>query len=459
MRVRVFRQHLPMAFLLLIAMDAIIFFLAAIVAGLLDQQAATLGALPAMLALVFIMSFSVAAMGLYSPRQRARLEGILVRLSAAALMTLGAGAAVFFFLPAVGATQRLLIQSVIFAAIGAWLLRVIFYQVIDEDLFRRRVIVYGAGRRSRTITELRRRTDQWGFKVVAYIRTEGDAPSFESGLIVEENVDLFDYCLKQRIAEIIVAMDDRRRGFPLDKLLACRLAGIEVTDLPDFLEREAGKVRLDVLNPSWLIFGEGFTRNRLSAAMQRTLDISAGLVILMLAWPLMLLAIIAIKIEDGWRQPVLYRQTRVGRDGEHFQILKFRSMRVDAESDGQARWAQVGDARVTRVGGFMRRTRIDELPQILNVLRGDMSIVGPRPERPEFVENLSDTIPYFLERHAVKPGLTGWAQLCFSYGASAEDAAEKLQYDLYYVKNHSLVFDLVIIIQTIEVVLWRKGSR
>jgi sugar transferase (PEP-CTERM system associated) len=254
-------------------------------------------------------------------------------------------------------------------------------------------------------------------------------------------------------------MDDRRRGFPLDKLLACRLAGIEVTDLPDFLEREAGKVRLDVLNPSWLIFGEGFTRNRLSTAMQRMLDIGAGLAILMLAWPLMLLAIIAIKIEDGWRQPVLYRQTRVGRDGEHFQILKFRSMRTDAESDGRARWAQVGDARVTRVGGFMRRTRIDELPQILNVLRGDMSIVGPRPERPEFVENLSDTIPYFQERHAVKPGLTGWAQLCFSYGASASDAAEKLQYDLYYVKNHSLVFDLVIIIQTIEVVLWRKGSR
>ena len=459
MHIRLFRQHLPVAFVLLVVLDAAVFLLAAGFSTLIDRQLVTIRELPVMLVVVGIMSFSVASMGLYSPRQRARLEGILVRLAAAALMSMGVAAAVFFFFPAAGATQGLLIRSIVLAGLGAWLLRVIFYHAIDENIFRRRVVVYGAGRRSRTITELRRRTDLWGFRVVAFIRTEGDAPSFDSALIVPEPVDLFGYCLEHRIAEIIVAMDDRRRGFPVERLLACRLAGIEVTDLPDFLERETGKVRLDVLNPSWLIFGEGFTRNRARMTVQRALDVVASLLILALASPIMLFAIIAVKIEDGWRQPVFYRQTRVGRDEVHFEILKFRSMRVDAESDGQARWAQARDARVTRVGSFIRRMRIDELPQIFNVLQGHMSIVGPRPERPQFVENFSNTIPYFRERHTVKPGLTGWAQLCFSYGASAEDTMEKLQYDLYYVKNHSLAFDLIIILQTIEVVLWRKGAR
>ena len=236
------------------------------------------------------------------------------------------------------------------------------------------------------------------------------------------------------------------------------MAGIDICELPTFLERETGKVRLDVLNPSWIIFGEGFRASPLQRVLERGFDVLASLCLLVLASPLMLCAAVAIRIEDGWRAPVLYRQRRVGRFGETFDVLKFRSMSVDAEKGG-AVWAAKDDPRVTRVGAVMRKTRIDELPQLVNVLRGDMSFVGPRPERPEFVAQLEQTIPYYRERHTVKRGITGWAQLCYPYGSTEKDALEKLQYDLYYVKNRSLLFDLAILVQTVEVVVWGKGAR
>jgi sugar transferase (PEP-CTERM system associated) len=245
----------------------------------------------------------------------------------------------------------------------------------------------------------------------------------------------------------------------MHEFLECRLAGIEILELPTFLERETGKVRLDVLNPSWIIFGEGFRASLLQRMVERTVDIVVSLALLILASPAILLTALAIKFEDGLDAPILYRQRRVGQHGVVFDVLKFRSMRVDAEDAGQAIWATKDDPRVTRVGGFMRKSRIDELPQLVNVLRGDMSFVGPRPERPEFVQKLEHTIPYYRERHSVKPGITGWAQLCYPYGSSEKDALEKLQYDLYYVKNRSLLFDLAILVQTVEVVLWGKGAR
>jgi sugar transferase (PEP-CTERM system associated) len=244
----------------------------------------------------------------------------------------------------------------------------------------------------------------------------------------------------------------------MPELLECRLAGIDILELPTFLERETGKVRLDVLNPSWIIFGDGFRASPLQRALERGFDLVASFGLLVLALPLMLLAAIGIKLEDGLRAPVFYRQRRVGQHGEIFEVLKFRSMRVDAERSG-AQYAETNDPRVTRLGGFMRKTRIDELPQLINVLRGDMSFVGPRPERPEFVCQLEERIPYYRERHTVKPGITGWAQLCYPYGSSEKDTVEKLQYDLYYVKNRSLLFDLAILVQTVEVVLWGKGAR
>jgi sugar transferase (PEP-CTERM system associated) len=253
-------------------------------------------------------------------------------------------------------------------------------------------------------------------------------------------------------------MDDRRRGFPIRELLDCRLAGIDVTELVSFLERETGRVRVDVLNPSWMIFGRGFRRDPLRLFSSRVTDLCVSLSVLLVSFPAMLLTILAIKIEDGWRAPALYSQVRVGLGGRPFKVLKFRSMRQDAESSG-AVWAQRRDPRVTRVGAIIRKLRIDELPQVINVLRGHMSFVGPRPERPEFVQDLSEKIPYYVQRHCVKPGITGWAQLCYPYGSSEQDALEKLQYDLYYIKNNSLLFDLAILVQTAEVVLLGKGAR
>ncbi|HUA90305.1 MAG TPA: exopolysaccharide biosynthesis polyprenyl glycosylphosphotransferase, partial [Steroidobacteraceae bacterium] len=225
-----------------------------------------------------------------------------------------------------------------------------------------------------------------------------------------------------------------------------------------FLERETGRVRLDVLNPSWMIFGQGFRRDPLRLFSSRMLDLGASVAVLAISLPVMLLTVVAIKLEDGLRAPTLYSQRRVGLGGREFNVLKFRSMRTDAEANG-AVWAQRSDPRVTRVGAVIRKLRIDELPQILNVLRGHMSFIGPRPERPEFVAELAEKIPYYVQRHYVKPGITGWAQLCYPYGSSEQDALEKLQYDLYYIKNNSLLFDLSILVQTAEVVLLGKGAR
>jgi sugar transferase (PEP-CTERM system associated) len=344
-----------------------------------------------------------------------------------------------------------------FVALSA--IRFVFMKVVDEDLFKRRVLVFGCGWQAKSIAQLRRRSDQRGFVIVGYIAANGEKCIVPAERVVKPEGTLLDFGRAHRIDEIVVAMDDRRLAFPVQDLLECRLSGIEIVDLVSFLERETGKVRLDVLNPSWMIFGEGFRRDALRLASERAFDVLAGICLLAVAWPLMLLVALAIKLEDGWSAPVLYRQTRVGLEGRLFNVLKFRSMTTDAERDGQARWAEKRDPRITRVGAVIRKIRFDELPQILNVLRGDMSFVGPRPERPEFVDELNDLIPYYRERHYVKPGITGWAQLCYPYGSSTHDAAEKLQYDLYYVKNHSLIFDLMILLQTAEVILWGKGGR
>ena len=261
------------------------------------------------------------------------------------------------------------------------------------------------------------------------------------------------------VDEIVVGADDRRGSLPMSDLLECRLAGIQVTDLATFFEREAGKIKLGIVDPSWLVFSDGFDRRQWRQVTKRAFDMAASTILLLLAAPLMLLTALAIWLESGFKGPIIYRQERVGEGGCVFTVLKFRSMRTDAEKDGKAVWAQKDDDRITTVGRVIRKLRIDELPQVFNVLRGDMSFVGPRPERPCFVADLSKQIPYFGLRHCVKPGITGWAQLRYAYGASVEDSAEKLKFDLYYAKNHSLVFDLMILMQTVEVVLFGKGAR
>jgi sugar transferase (PEP-CTERM system associated) len=401
---------------------------------------------------------SLVAVGLYSTRLRTGLAGILVRVIAGVVNAGALSAILYYFVPGISIDRRVLALTVAIGVVACFLVRALFERIVDEDLFKRRVLVYGAGKRARSLLELRRRADTRGFRIIGFMKTAGDTVGAPDDRLVLRPDDLYRWAVDNDIDEIVVAMDDRRREFPMHELLECRLAGIEILELPSFLERETGKVRLDVLNPSWIIFGDGFRASPTQQVLARGLDLAASLGLLVVALPFMLLAMAAIKLEDGFHAPLFYRQKRVGFHGRVFDVLKFRSMGIDAEKDG-AVYASKNDPRVTRVGSLMRKTRIDELPQLLNVLRGEMSFVGPRPERPEFVSELEQRIPYYRERHTVKPGITGWAQLCYPYGSSEKDTVEKLQYDLYYVKNRSLLFDLAILVQTVEVVLWGKGAR
>jgi sugar transferase (PEP-CTERM system associated) len=474
MRIRLLGQYIPASIVVRAAAELLLLFLVFYGAATLrlNLPLAVIEHLHGPLwprALIFSLATfaSQLAFGLHSARQRARSAGLLVRIVAAC----GAGAAlafaVLFLFDPLWHVRGVVALAGGGAAIVAFVLHIVFAGLIDERVFKVRVLVYGAGRSAEVISGLRRRADRRGFTVVGYVRPPGEAlepliggrSNLASEPVFEGSVGLPDLCSRFDVDEIVVAVDDRRRSFPIRELLECRLAGVDVTELLTFLERESGRVRIDVLNPSWIIFGEGFRRGSLRQLTARGLDLIAGTAILVLSIPAMLVAMIAIKLEDGVRAPVLYRQERVGLGGRPFSLMKFRSMHVNAEASGEARWAQRNDPRVTRVGAVTRKLRIDELPQILNVLRGHMSLVGPRPERPEFVASLAEKIPYYVERHCVKPGITGWAQLCYPYGSSEQDALEKLQYDLYYIKNNSLMLDLSILVQTAEVAIFGKGAR
>ncbi len=467
MRVRIFNHYHNLPIAILAVIETLLIFVATLLVETLfyDETLASLTTQwsptsPKILAFVASCGVALTAMGLYSGRQRARTLGIILRALVAHTLALVILAIVSFFLPALRPEPG---QAVAWAAVSFALVlfaRIIEQAFIDEDAFKRRVLVYGTGMRAQSLLQLRRRADQRGFLIVGYMPANGETVTVDHRKVLPNKAHELRRVAKDlEVVEIVVAMDDRRREFPVRELLDCRLNGIEVIDIVNFLERETGRVHLDVLNPSWIIFSEGFRRDAMRQTTKRAFDVVASLGLVLLTWPFMLLTMLAIVLEDGPRAPILYRQRRVGLDGHEFDVLKFRSMRTDAERDGKPRWATGADDRVTRVGRVIRKVRIDELPQIFNVLRGDMSFVGPRPERPLFVAQLAESIPYYDERHCAKPGITGWAQVCYPYGSSEKDAIEKLQYDLYYVKNHSLLFDMMILLQTVEVVLLGKGGR
>ena len=414
--------------------------------------------LPRSVAFAAILLASLVALGLFQSRLREGTLGIIFRVASAYVVGAVGLAVLFYLLPSlfIGRGALAIAMAVSFVVItGVHLAFVHFAQ----DSLKRRVVVLGAGTRAGTLMSLRRRSDQRGFKLVGFVPAPGEEQVIPADRLLHIDGSLADYALAHDIDEYVIALDERRKQLPTADLLSCKMSGVEVTDIQTFFERETGKVRLDLLNPSWLIFSDGYNRHALREISKRVFDIAASLLLLLFTWPIMLIAALAIFVESGFRGPILYSQLRTGQDGKPFRVLKFRSMTVDAEKDGAAQWAAVNDSRVTRVGAILRKFRIDELPQIFNVLKGDMSFVGPRPERPEFVGQLAEKIPYYHERHRVKPGISGWAQLCYPYGSSEKDAREKLQYDLYYVKNHSLFLDLTIMLQTAEVVLFGKGAR
>jgi len=367
---------------------------------------------------------------------------------------------VFYIVPESFLGRGVMALSLVFSLILTSLIRELFASLVGIDALKRRVLVLGTGSRAAEVDELLTRLGpRASFNLVGYLRTGNDESQIDPAKIIPgEGVSLRDVVDERRVDEIVVGVRDRRNGrLPMTQLLECRLDGLSIVDLPTFFEREIGYVQLNSLNPSWMIFSEGFYRGGVRKLVKRAFDVCVSAAMLVSALPIMLLAAVAIRLES--RGPVLYRQQRIGESGRIFEVMKFRSMRADAEKDGRAQWAQKNDSRVTRVGKILRTTRIDELPQIINVLRGEMSFVGPRPERPVFVQELTEKVPYYASRHSVKPGITGWAQIRYPYGASIDDAAKKLQFDLYYVKNQSLFLDLVILFQTAQVVLFGQGAR
>jgi sugar transferase (PEP-CTERM system associated) len=462
--VELFGQSVDVRILLLAGVDAVMLAIA--------MQVAMLGVWPLVavpqttigwisLELVVFLACAMAcltAVGLYNRNLDLRTTAVLARVLVGFMLVGAVVATLAYLVPVLHITPTVLSMAFALALPLLGLSRAMFVMLLGRDQFSRRVLVYGCGERARELKELRVRQDLRDYEVFGYIPTE----SCGTHLAVERRIappaDLRAFVLAHDIDEVVVAMDDRRRGLPVEQLLSCRLAGVPVTDVLSFIERESGKVKLAMFYPSWLIFTDGINRRGMVRLLTRLFDMVGSFVLLVLFSPLMLLTGLAVWLESGCRGPVLFRQQRLGLNGAGFRLYKIRSMTVDAEKNGP-QWAADNDPRVTRVGSFIRRTRLDELPQLFNVLRGDMSFVGPRPERPEFVEQLSKVIPYYSERHCVKPGITGWAQISYHYGASEEDALEKLQYDLYYVKHKSLLFDLSILLQTAEVVLWRKGGR
>jgi len=416
-----------------------------------------------------IVLLAMVAMGVYGSHVREGYVGMMLRTAVAVFLIASMGSGiVLYFVRDLALWRGTLAISAVATFVLIAMFRWIALSVLDQDNIKRRVLVLGTGVRAEKIaSRMRRRYDQRGFLIHGYIPFEQapDRVSPHGGPTLTLDEPLSVLCAREGIDEIVVALDERRRnrdnsaGLPLEELLECRLSGIDVCDVQAFIEREAGKLDIELLQPSWIVFSDGFIRGTWRSATKRMFDVAASLGLLLFAWPFMLLAAFAIWFESGFKGPILYRQQRVGLDGRYFAVTKFRSMRIDAEKGGEAVWASVDDPRITRVGGILRRSRIDELPQIFNVLKGDMSFVGPRPERPEFVGDLQTKIPYYAHRHRIKPGLTGWAQLCYPDGSSLDDAREKLQYDLYYLKNHSILLDVIILTQTVDVVLVGDGAR
>ena len=356
-----------------------------------------------------------------------------------------------------GSNEHMLIGALFAVFPAIFITRVMYFAAIRGRAADRRILVVGAGPSADRIERFARSHLDFNADIVGYTSVANEGIAVPAEKVIADQESLANIATKLNATEIVVAVTERR-GFPTAPLLECRLRGFVVTNFLNFWERETRQVMLDLLDPSWMIYSDGFqVAGALNAVLKRTFDMLISFLILILASPVLVLAAIAVRLDSPG--PVFYKQERVGRNGKVFNIFKLRTMRNDAEVGGVPQWAGSRDPRVTRVGGFLRLTRIDEIPQVFNVLRGDMSFVGPRPERPFFVETLAREIPYYRERLRMRPGITGWAQINYPYGASIEDAKAKLSYDLYYIKNYSIFFDLIIAIGTVQVVLWNKGAR
>ncbi len=457
--IKVFNHYLHRRTLQQMALDFGILVLA-VVAELLWRGTSPTDAVP-MLGYTATLAVGAlvinAGMGFYQRVHSRSINQSWARAVLALVLAVPVVYAVFGLMPPRPEGRQSLVVAALLGLAVVVVHRVFASHSAPQSMLRHRVLVFGTGPRAALVGRTLKKDDPH-VDVVGYYASPNEVEAEVSAWgILSKSKSLTDTALELEVDEIVVALVERRGGsMPLRELLDCKLHGVRVVDIATHFEKTKGQIRLDSVSAGWLVFGDGFSQGGLRTIVKRLFDIVCAIILLVLAAPIMLVTALLIKLES--KGPIFYKQERVGFNGRLFNVIKFRSMRTDAEKDGP-QWAAVKDNRVTRMGTFIRKVRIDELPQLFCVLKGDMSLVGPRPERPFFVDQLTREIPYYAVRQSVKPGLTGWAQVRYHYGATLEDSAEKLQYDLYYVKNHSLFLDLVILFETVGVVLMAKGAR
>ncbi len=461
--IRLFKHYVPHAVLLLALCDFALLVAAAELAWVIRAHQIGMHVDAAATRFVPLLNFALSlqcamiAVGVYGVDSVQSLRFAAARLMVAICLGVIFLSMVYFAIPGVTLWRSNSLYAMMIAFLLLVGVRALLGRALGSETFKRRILVLGAGQRADRLRRLGASKGA-GFTVVGHVDM-GDVPSVIPSAVLREHIEnLSEYVTRLNANEVVLALEERRNGIPMNDLLRVRTAGVHVNEITTFLERETGRVDLRSTNPSWLIFSDGFSSGRrMSSVAKRIFDIVASGLLLVLTMPLVMLTALLIKLETTG--PAFYRQTRIGLFGQEFDILKLRSMRVDAEAAGNAVWAKRDDPRITRVGRFIRKLRIDELPQVWTVLKGEMSFVGPRPERPSFVAELEQQMPYYAERHMVKPGITGWAQINYPYGASMDDARHKLEYDLYYAKNYTPFLDVVILLQTIRVVLFPEGAR
>jgi sugar transferase (PEP-CTERM system associated) len=461
--IRLFKHYVPNAVLLLGLLDIILLVAAGELGWVLRAHQVGMAALPMttrapqLLGYAAFIEVAMIAVGVYGADALQSLRYAMARLIVAISLGVIGLSVLYFLIPQISFWRSNLLYAMGMSVLLLVFLRILLGKTLGSQAFKRRIVVLGAGPRAARLKVLSKAPGA-GFAVVGYVSMSEANRVIPEAIARDAIYNLADHVVLLNASEVVLALEERRNALPLKDLLRVKTTGVHVNEISTFLERETGRVDLDSVNPSWLIFSDGFSSGRMvSSAFKRLFDIGASLLLLVLTLPLVLVTAIAIRFES--KGPAFYRQRRVGLYGVGFDVIKLRSMRQDAEVGGKAVWAEKDDPRITRIGRVIRKLRIDELPQCWSVLKGEMSFVGPRPERPQFVEDLEQKLPYYAERHMVKPGITGWAQINYPYGASIEDSRQKLEYDLFYAKNYSPFLDLLILLQTIRVVLFPAGAR
>ncbi len=461
--IRLFKHYVPHAVLLLGLVDLVLLGCAAEMSWVLRAWQIGMAIPPVVDRLGPILTFTVAvetamvAVGVYGVDALQSVRFACVRLMVAAALGMIMVSVFSFMFPGLTLWRSNGLYAALIAPTLLTLARIVLGSALGSESFKRRVLVLGAGARAARIKKL---ADAPGarFIVCGFVGMNDGADAVPGAINRNAIESLADHVVNLKASEVVLALQERRNALPLQDLLRIKTAGVHVNELSTFLERETGRIDLATASHSWLIFSDGFTSGRIvSTIAKRLFDIAASSMLMIVSAPVIAITAVLIRLESAG--PAFYRQTRVGLFGNEFDVIKLRSMRQDAEVAGQAVWAAENDPRVTRIGRIIRKIRVDELPQVWVVLTGKMSFVGPRPERRQFVNDLEQRLPFYAERHMVKPGITGWAQINYPYGASLEDSRNKLEYDLYYAKNYTPFLDLLILLQTFRVLLWPSGAR